>query len=190
MGRVALGRASRRLMLAVSDDPAEGLQAIFIENREALRRFLLARGAGDDCDDLLQDLWLKIGRLQAGPIAAPMPYLYRVANTLMIDRYRSARQSEARDAVWAEHQSGPEPGVSGMPSVERVIQGKQAAARVEQALADLPERAALAFRRSRIDKLPQREIAVELGVSVSTVESDLRRVYRTLAELKERLDEE
>ena len=174
----------------MSDDPAEGLQAIFLENREALRRFLLARGAGDDCDDLMQDLWLKIGRLQTGPIATPLSYLYRVANTLMIDRYRSARQSKARDAAWAELQSGSDCGVSDVPSVERVVQGRQVAARITQALADMPERAAQAFRRSRIDRLPQREIAAELGVSVSTVESDLRAVYRALAELKERLDEE
>ena len=174
----------------MNDDPAEGLQGFFLQNREILRRFLLARGAGDDCDDLLQDLWLKIGRLQTGPIAAPLPYLYRVANTLMIDRYRSARQSEARDAAWTDFQSGPERGVSDAPSVERVVQGRQAAAKVEQALAALPPRAALAFRRSRIDKLPQREIAAELGVSVSTVESDLRSVFRALADLKERLDEE
>jgi RNA polymerase sigma-70 factor (ECF subfamily) len=177
-------------VLAVSDDPADGLQGFFLENREVLRRFLLARGAGDDCEDLLQDLWLKIDRLQTGPIAAPLPYLYRVANTLMIDRYRSARQSEARDAAWAELQSGPARGVSDVPSVERIVQSRQAAAKVEQALAVLPQRAALAFRRSRIDKLPQREIAAELGVSVSTVESDLRSVYRALAELKERLDED
>lgn len=174
----------------MSDDPAAGLQAIFLANRDILRRFLLARGAGDDADDILQDLWLKVGKVRSGPITAPMAYLYRAANTLMIDRFRSARQSGAREAAWAESQSGSDRGVSDAPSVERVIQGRQLVARVEQALAGMPERAALAFRRSRIDMLTQREIAAELGVSVSTVESDLRSVYRALAELRELLDEE
>jgi RNA polymerase sigma-70 factor (ECF subfamily) len=45
------------------------------------------------------------------------------------------------------------------------------------------------FRRHRIDGLPQRQLAEEFGVSLSTVESDLRRAYAALAQLKERLDE-
>ena len=45
------------------------------------------------------------------------------------------------------------------------------------------------FRRHRVDEVPQRKIAEEFGVSLSTVESDLRRAYRALAELKERMDE-
>lgn len=179
-----------RWTLAVSNDPKEGLRAIFLANRETLRRFLLARGAGDDADDLLQDLWLKISRAPSGPIASPMSYLYRAANTLMIDRFRSSRQSGIRDADWAESQSGAMQGVSDTPSIERVIQSRQTAAKVEETLASLPARAALIFRRSRIDSRTQREIAAELGVSVSTVESDLRSVYRALAELRERLDEE
>lgn len=174
----------------MTDDPIEGLRAIFLANRETLRRFLLARGAGDDADDILQDMWLKISRARSGPIAAPMAYLYRAANTLMIDRFRSLRQSDIRDADWAETHSGPSLGASDTPSVERVIQGRQDAATVEQALAKLPERAVRIFRRSRIDGLTQREIAADLGVSVSTVESDLRNVYRALAELRERMDEE
>lgn len=187
MGQV---QYKRRWALAVSKDPTDGLGAIFLANRETLRRFLLARGAGEDADDLLQELWLKISRTHPGPVAAPMSYLYRAANTLMIDRYRSLRQSEIRDADWADSQSGAVRGVSDTPSPERIVQSRQAAAKVEATLAGLPSRAARIFRRSRIDGLTQREIAAELGVSVSTVESDLRSVYRALAELRERLDEE
>lgn len=174
----------------MSTDPTEGLRAIFLANRETLRRFLLARGAGDDADDLLQDLWLKVSRASSGPIAAPMSYLYRAANTLMIDRFRSARQSEIRDADWAASRSGGVNGVSDAPSAERIVQSRQAAAKVEEALNGLPLRANQIFRRSRIDGLTQREIAAEMGISVSTVESDLRSIYRALAELRERLDEE
>ena len=53
---------------------------------------------------------------------------------------------------------------------------------------NMPGPAAI-FRRHRVDEVPQRKIAEEFGVSLSTVESDLRRAYRALAELKERMDE-
>ena len=85
--------------MAHSGDPHDGLEAVFLANRETLLRFLVARGAGDDAEDILQDVWLRISRGQAGPIAAPLAYLYRAANAAMIDRYRSARQAQLRDAA-------------------------------------------------------------------------------------------
>ena len=173
----------------MTDAPDDGLQAVFLANRQPLLRFLAARGAGDDAEDILQEVWLKIARRPAGPVGAPMPYLYRAANMVMIDRYRSARQSAAREQEWTEASSGPVPGMSDSPSVERVIAGQQFARKVEDALAEFPDRAVQIFRRSRIDGIAQRTIAEEFGVSISTVEGDLRSVYRVLAELRERLDE-
>ncbi|MBB3035437.1 RNA polymerase sigma factor [Alteriqipengyuania lutimaris] len=176
--------------MAHSVDPHDGLEAVFLANRDALLRFLAARGAGDDAEDILHEVWLRITQVQAGPIAAPLAYLYRAANAAMIDRYRSARQAELRDAAWSEGHGGAMLGVSDSPSAERVVAGRQFARRVEEALAELPERANRIFRRSRIDGAAQRVIAEEFGVSISTVESDLRQVYRVLVELRERLDEE
>ena len=169
--------------------PAVGLDAVFLENRAKLLRFLQARGAGDAAEDLLQELWLKIAASPPGPIASPMSYLFRAANTLMIDRYRSVSQAEKRDREWTEAQGGAVPGISDAPSVERVLTGRQQASLVTRTLDDLDPRAAAIFRRHRIDEIPQKQLAAEFGVSLSTVESDLRRVYRALADLKERLDE-
>ena len=84
----------------------------------------------------------------------------------------------------------PEGGVSDAPSAERLVAGRQMAEQVDAALARLPDRARDIFHRSRIGGQPQREIAREMGISVSTVESDLRKVYLALAELRERFDEE
>lgn len=183
------GTGSRGLVSPVTDRAEDGLQAVFLANREAVLRFLRARGAGDEAEDILQDVWLRIARSRSGPVAAPMAYLYRTANSVMIDRYRAARQARRRERDWAEMGAGPEPAVSDTPSVERTIAGRQYADAVARVLAGLPQRAAAIFRRHRVDGLAQRAIAEELGVSVSTVESDLRSVYRALAELRERIDE-
>ena len=188
--RLCANREVGRVKLAVTEDPDDGLQAVFLANRQPLLRFLVARGAGDDAEDILQEVWLKIARRPAGPVGAPMAYLYRAANMAMIDRYRSARQSAVREKEWTEASSGPVPGISDSPSAERVIAGRQFARKVEDALAEFPDRAVKIFRRSRIDGIAQRAIAEEFGVSISTVEGDLRAIYRVLAELRERLDEE
>jgi RNA polymerase sigma-70 factor (ECF subfamily) len=56
---------------------------------------------------------------------------------------------------------------------------------VEQLLRTLGPRKESVFRRARIDGVPQRRIAEELGISISTVESDLRIACHALARLKE-----
>lgn len=171
------------------DSPSAGLEAVFLENRDRLLRFLAARGAGEAAEDLLQEVWLKIGAGTAGPVASPLSYLFRVADTLMIDRYRSARQAQKRERDWSDLQSGTAPDVSDAPSVERHLIGREQARMVSEALGALGERPAAIFRRHRVDGIPQRQVAEEFGVSLSTVESDLRKAYLALARLKERLDE-
>lgn len=152
-------------------------------------RFLRARGAGDAAEDIVQEVWLKISSGRAGPVAAPVPYLFRTADLLMIDRYRSQRQAEKRDREWSEAEGPGALDASDEPSAERRIAAVQEARRVFEELERLGPRVATAFRRHRCDHIPQRQVAQELGVSLSTIESDLRTAYRALAHLKERLDE-
>ncbi|WP_404480751.1 RNA polymerase sigma factor [Novosphingobium sp. BL-52-GroH] len=163
-----------------------GLEAAFLENREKLTRFLRARGAGDAAEDLVQDVWLKIAASRPGPVASPLSYLFRTADLLMIDRFRSQRQAGARDRDWTEINAGDPPGVSAEPSAERRIAAAQEAAGVLAVLDALGDRAATIFRRHRIDGVAQKTIAADLGISLSTVESDLRVAYRALAEWRDR----
>jgi RNA polymerase sigma factor (sigma-70 family) len=170
--------------------PRTGLEEVFFENRDRLVRFLVARGAGDAAEDLAQEIWLKISAGQTGPVASPLSYLYRVADSLMIDRFRSLRQAAKRDRDWSDANSGATPGVSDAPSPERRIAAQDFMRLVAELLARLePPRVAEVFRRHRIDGVPQRQVADEFGISLSTVESDLRTAYRALADLKERHDE-
>ncbi len=170
--------------------PPAGLEAAFLANRERLLRFLRARGAGDSAEDLLQDVWLKIAEAPAGPVAAPLSYLFATANRVMIDRHRSRRQADLRDREWTGLQVDIATGRSDAPDAERVVAARQMAALVEQLLAGLePPRVAAVFRRHRVDGIPQRQLAAEFGVSLSTVESDLRKAYRAIAEWRASIGE-
>jgi len=165
-----------------------GLQAVFFANRDRLLRFLAAHGAGDAAEDLLQELWIKVSTSASGPVAQPLSYLYRAANNLMLDRYRSIRQAAKRDADW----SGIETDGSDRaqdPIGERPLIAREQLRIVQEELDRMGDRVAFAFRRHRIDGVPQKLIARELGVSLSTVETDLRKAYQALLEVRRRLDE-
>ena len=176
--------------LTMLPDKLSGLEGAFLANRERLVRFVALRGAGEAAEDVVQEIWLKISGANTGPVAAPLAYLYRVANTLMIDRFRSQKQAARRDHEWSDLNAGGVAGVSDAPSVERNLAARDYLRLVEELLARLePPRVAEVFRRHRIDGVPQKQVAAEFGVSLSTIESDLRTAYRALADLKERHDE-
>ncbi len=161
--------------------PPTGLEAVYLANRDKLVRFLRARGADDAAEDLVHDLWLRVSGQAAGPVGNPLAYLFRAADMLMIDRYRSRRQAGLREQAWEEGRASH---VAVEPEAERLVYARQQATHVEQTLRELGPRKEAIFRRSRIDGVPQRLIAEELGISISTVESDLRAACRALARLK------
>jgi len=172
----------------MSPVPESGLQAVFIANRDKLLRFLMAQGAGEAAEDLLQELWIRVSTSATAPIAQPLSYLYRAANNLMLDRYRSNQQAVRRDASWLAAQTG-EPDMSEAPSDERSLIAREQLLLAERTLDALGPRVATAFRRHRLDGVPQKVIARELNVSLSTVEADLRKAYRAMIELRRMLDE-
>lgn len=160
-----------------------GLEAVFLNSRATLLRFLAARGAGDDAEDLLQELWMKASSAQTGPIANPLAYLYRMADNLMLDRRREAQRRIRRDDAWNDASSGSA-GISEQPSAERVLIARERMRIVDQALDALGERSAAIFRSHRIEGVPQRDIAERMGISLSAVEKHLQKAYRALVELR------
>ncbi len=163
-------------------DAGQGIEGVLLANRGRIVRFLQVRGAADMAEDLFQDLWMRLTDRPSGPIGDPLPYIMRAANNLMLDRYRSSRQRELRDHAWTEAVSVQK------PSAEASLISRQQLSIVEKAIDAAGERPARIFRRFRVDGQAQRDIAAEMGVSLSTVEADLRKVYSLLADLRRQFD--
>ncbi|MEJ7925299.1 RNA polymerase sigma factor [Sphingobium sp. AN641] len=167
-----------------------GLADVFLAHRTALLRFLRARGAGTEAEDLVQDLWLKVEGRDGEDVADPLSYLYRMANNLMLDRYRSITRRERREQDWVDAGSG----VMAEAADDRLADERMIAAQQLEAaravLRDLGPRVELVFRRFRIEGVGQRTIARELGISLATVEKDLQKAYRAMIALRQRLDTE
>jgi RNA polymerase sigma-70 factor (ECF subfamily) len=172
-----------------SSGAATGLEQIYLLNREALLRFLRARGAGEAAEDLLQELWLKAAAAAAGPVRDPLPYLYRTANNLLLDRRRSELRRSRRDQLWSGIDDAGEPAVDPI-SGERMVIAREELQAAGEALAALGDRTETIFRRFRLDGATQRQIADENGISLSAVEKHLQKAYRTLLSLRRRFDAE
>lgn len=152
-------------------------------------RYLAARRlAPDEAQDLLQDLYVKLADGGPGPVGEPRAYLYRMAENLLLDRRRSAGRRAGREQAWTAAQRGPGGEADDRPTAEQVLIGRERLAAVTEALAGLPERTVAVFRRYRIDGIAQRDIAAELGISLSAVEKHLQKAYRVVVEAQARLD--
>jgi RNA polymerase sigma-70 factor (ECF subfamily) len=154
-----------------------GLAALFGLHREELRRFLRAR-CGDDCEanDVLQDLWIKLREVPAGPIANGRAYLFRMANNLVLDHRRAQMRAMQRDRAWisqdgeaAAPEMRPDPS---LPADEAIVR-QQEARILQQAIEDLPHGARRALLLFRFEERSQAEIAQIMGISRSGVEKHL-----------------
>ena len=165
---------------------ASGLQAVLLNERARFLRFLSSRGAQDEAEDLLHELWQRLSGAPGYPVADPVSYIFRAAENLMRDLRRSRVSRERRQFDWNELASGPEE----QPGGERILIARERLRLVEEALERLGPRIARVFRSYRIDGVSQKLIAEELGISLSSVEKDLQKAYRAVAEVKARFDAE
>jgi RNA polymerase sigma factor (sigma-70 family) len=171
-------------------DTTSGLSAVFAANRYALHRFLMARRArAEEAEDILQELFLKIGKLTPGPIADPLAYLYRIADNLLLDLRRSQTRRNVREQAWMAARHGSSE-LDDQPSAEDRLIAQERLRLVQLALSRLPERTVIVLRRFRLDGVGQKRIAAELGISVSAVEKHLQRAYRALLDARSELDAE
>ena len=149
---------------------------------QAVRRFFSRRlRDGADVEDLTQEVFARLlKRAELGEIANIEGYLFHTAANLLRERARKAARRPGDtpdiDADLADSVEAFSP--------ERILLGREAYARMVEALQELPERARTIFVLNRFEELSAAEIARRLGVSVSTVEKDM---MRAIAHLKARL---
>lgn len=146
--------------------------AVFVAHRPQLQRAAFkVLGNTERAQDVVQDTYLKLS--EAGHIfevRQPLAYLFQIVRNLAIDAHRRAAL-EAR--VFAEEEDGMHvPATSGTP--ESLSVSRQDLRIVADALSALPERTRSAFELHRLGGLTQREIADQLGVSITLVNFMIR----------------
>lgn len=156
------------------------LENFLVIHKELSRHLTRRLGKGLDADDVLQDTFLRLHSIPAdSDIRNPRSYLFRVADNLATDRIRS-RQTHGRHFASVDNPAS----VDESPSPESVVDYRQRLARLQQAVAELPDRQRQVFLMHKYDGLSHSEIAGELGITKSAVE---KLVMKALAHCRDRL---
>lgn len=133
-----------------------------------------------DAEEVVQDVFVRLLAGRVEPRGEGL--LVRMARNLAIDRLRRRRHREAaRPAVAATTAAavaGPEAAVAAREDLRDLV----------GLLAAMPARRRRVFLLDRLDGMPQAEIARTLGVSLSTVEKDLRAALELCLAWKRRRD--
>ncbi len=131
-----------------------------------------------DLDDLLQEAYMRLWAADFSQINNARGYFFTMVKNLLIEQARRARivpmermgEIESLNIISLE----PEP--------ERHAVARQELERVQRIIARLPPQCRRAFELQKLEGLSQREIALEMGVSETTVEKHLAKALARVME--------
>jgi RNA polymerase sigma-70 factor (ECF subfamily) len=173
---VARGRAGT-LTRKPEGDAAWQAGDLYARFRDRIYGYCLYQlGSAEEAEDALQTTFLYAFRgLRRGVVpVAEGPWLFTIARNACLERHRSRRRRRP------EILSDPQVLETGAAAVER---NGDDGLRLQQALGHLPEQQRLAFVLREWRGLSYREVAAEMDVSLSAVETLIFRARRTLAQL-------
>jgi RNA polymerase sigma-70 factor (ECF subfamily) len=156
-----------------------------------LRRFARDKAAAED---LLQEVFLRVVK-NAGEwrqTAKFSTWVYSIARNLCIDQARRAvhRRADSLDAPMRHDGESPETLHDRVAAPERLADahaaGRQAAGRIDEAIAALPADQREVFLMREVMDMPFAEIAAVVGVPEPTVKSRMR---YALEKLRQALDD-
>ncbi len=161
----------------------ERLLSAFFEHRDALLRYLCHRfGSLSLAEDLVQEAWLRLARhTPEQNIANPRAYLFRIATNLGSDYQRHHNMGIE---VQTDHEALAQiPTQTTDPA--RNVQSRDELEHLLKIVDDLPPRCREVFLLCRVEGLSHAEVAERLGISKSTVVSQM---VKALARLEQAME--
>ena len=141
--------------------------------------------APDDCDDLFQDIFIRIHRAAASydSVRPLHPWLFTIIANAVRNHLRRQRVRSLVGSV--EEASEP---TAGNPGADRVAAGKQTVAWLERQIRRLPLARREVLILACVESLPLKQVAGVLDLPLGTVKTHLRRARLFLAEELARRD--
>lgn len=151
-----------------------------LPHEESLTRFLArAWPQRDEVHDLRQEIYARVYQAAgAQRPRLPKSFLFSTARHLLADRLRRNRVVSI-EAMGDLHDSNV---LIDERSPDRWVDSRQALKRLADALDRLPDRCREVVWLRRVEDLPQRQIAARLGISEKTVEKQIAKGARLIAQ--------
>lgn len=148
------------------------LKRSLLTHYESLMARLTRRlGSPDLAGEALHETYLRLERpMNVDQVANAEAYIYRAAlNTATNIRTAQTRRLSPLeiDALLEIPDEGPDQA--------RIVEARAEMARLEKALAELPERCRAIFRAALLEDIPYEDLAQRHDVTVRTVHNDIRR---------------
>ncbi|WP_340313612.1 RNA polymerase sigma factor [Rhizorhabdus argentea] len=139
----------------------------------------------DEVDDLVQDVFTRVvARDSVEPIGHLGGYILRTATSVLADRARRRAVRHADLHVVLDVEQHGDEGID----PERILRGKENLHAATAALLSLPERTRTVFVLRRLEGCSHKEIASQLGISISAVEKHMIRAVHHLSTEMEKRD--
>ena len=141
--------------------------------RPALLSYLRRRApAYIDPEDIVQNVFVRLAkRADLQSVRQPERYLFSVAASALTDAVRMSKVRQVDKHLDLDEAVRLEAEVS----LERALMSRQAVSEMVEALRELPKRTQTVFFLYHFESVLQADIARMVGVSVSTVEVDMRK---------------
>lgn len=140
-------------------------------------------GSAADAEDVVQEAWLKAHRQLARfeERADVRTWLHRITVNCAIDLIRARRHREdAHDPADLERGALGEIGADSQPTPERLAEGGQIQARVEEAMARLTGLERAAFTLRHLEGMSIEEVGAALGLKASATKHSVFRAVRKM----------
>ena len=147
---------------------------VFNTHSKALHNFMYYKcGDADLAQDFVQESFVKLWQNCAKVVFdKAKSYLFTVANNLFLNNVAHKKVVLKHQQRGAKHHTNEDPSF--------LMEEQEFMVKLQDAIADLPEKQREVFLLNRIDKKKYREIAELLNVSIKTVEKRMSLALKTL----------
>ena len=176
------GSDIKELFRQIQTGRKEAFDQVYLQHFDNLKRFALQyvnneAAAEEIVSERFVQLWLRSEKL--ADIDKPIFYLYRsVKNACLTLLKREHRYQQ----VPIDDMQINAPQVTDTVDPEKLLEYKELLARLDEAIARMPDQRRIIFRMVKEDRLKCREVAELLGLSVRTVENHVYLAVKRLSE--------
>jgi RNA polymerase sigma-70 factor (family 1) len=151
-------------------------KAIFNDHYEYVRNYLFyLSGDIEIAEDIVQDVFMKVWEIREKINDETVkPLLFKIARNLFYNTHKKkVLDHRFVNSAAMEHEND---------SPEFLLEMKEFDARLQKAIANLPEHCRTIFLMSRMDEMKYHEIAEHLKISVKAVEKQVSKALKILRE--------